>query len=192
MYTSVCMICMILTGLLWSRVMIAARSVRMRVLHKPLADLSIGCFKISTSDVRASDTVPLIDDQAKGWRPWPDDWDNDFWMMNYCMVLVVHFFCPRNSFADSYSSMFHFESLSADSLFFPKLPPELHFAPDFWQFSPIEMVTLRSSLSMENRINPILHSSSLLFFKCTTKTFYLFSSFSWFYFCLSRPFGFST
>ena len=58
MYTSVCMlymICMILTGLLWSRVMIAARSVRMRMLHQPLADLSIGCFEVGTSDVRASD-----------------------------------------------------------------------------------------------------------------------------------------
>ena len=53
--------------------MIVARSVRMRVLHQPLADLSIGCFEVSTSDVIASDVVPLIDDQVKGWRPWPDD-----------------------------------------------------------------------------------------------------------------------
>ena len=49
--------------------MIVARSVRMRVLHQKLADLSIGCFKVGTSDVIASDVVPLIDDQAKGWRP---------------------------------------------------------------------------------------------------------------------------
>ena len=56
-------------GLLWSRVMIAARSVRIRMLHQPLADLSIGCFEVGTSDVRASDVVPLIDDQAKRWRP---------------------------------------------------------------------------------------------------------------------------
>ena len=72
MYTSVCMlcmICMILTGLLWSRVMIAAQSVRMRVLYQTLADLSIGCFKVGTSNVRASDVVPLLDDQAKGWKP---------------------------------------------------------------------------------------------------------------------------
>ena len=48
--------------------MIAAQSVRMRMLHQPIADLSIGCFEVGTSDV-----VPLIDDQAKGWRPWPDD-----------------------------------------------------------------------------------------------------------------------
>ena len=53
--------------------MITARSVRMRVLHQPHADLSIGCFEVGTSDVIASDVVPLIDDQAKGWRPWPDD-----------------------------------------------------------------------------------------------------------------------
>ena len=97
MYTSVCMlcmICMILMGLLWSRVMIATRSVRMRVLHQPLADLSIGCLEISPFDIRASDIVPLIDDQAKGWRLWPDDWDKDSWMMNYCL-LVVHFSAPR-------------------------------------------------------------------------------------------------
>ena len=76
MYASVymlCMICMILTGLPWSRVMITARSVRMRVLHQPLADLSIGCFEVGTFDVIALDVVPLIDDQSKGWRPWPDD-----------------------------------------------------------------------------------------------------------------------
>ena len=63
MYASVCMlcmICMILTGLLWSRVMIAAQSVRMRVLYQLLADWSIGCFEVGTSDVKASDIVPLI------------------------------------------------------------------------------------------------------------------------------------
>ena len=38
-----------------------------------LAYLSIKFLKIGTSDVRASDVVPLIDDQAKGWRPSPDD-----------------------------------------------------------------------------------------------------------------------
>ena len=62
---------MILMGLPWSRIMITARSIRMRVLHQPLADLSIGCFEVGTSSVRASDVVPLLDDQAKGWRPWP-------------------------------------------------------------------------------------------------------------------------
>ena len=49
--------------------MLVARSVRIRVLYQPLADLSIGCFEVSTSNIRASDVVPLIDDQAKGWRP---------------------------------------------------------------------------------------------------------------------------
>ena len=42
-------------GLLWSRVMIVAHSVRMRVLYQPLADWSIECFEVGTSDVRASD-----------------------------------------------------------------------------------------------------------------------------------------
>ena len=67
MYASVCMlcmICMILMALLWSRVILVAQSVLMRVLYV-LAYLSIGCFKVGTSDVRASDVVPLIDDQAK-------------------------------------------------------------------------------------------------------------------------------
>ena len=68
-----CMICMILIGLLCSRVMIASWSVRMRVLHQPLADLSIGCLEVGISDVRALDVVRLVDDQAKEWRPWPDD-----------------------------------------------------------------------------------------------------------------------
>ena len=43
------------------------------MLYQPLADLSIGCLKVGISDVRASDVVPSIDDQAKEWRPWPDD-----------------------------------------------------------------------------------------------------------------------
>ena len=33
----------------------AARSVRMRVLHQPLADLSIGHFEVGTFSVRTSD-----------------------------------------------------------------------------------------------------------------------------------------
>ena len=43
----------------------------MRVLHQLLVDLSIGCLEVGTSDVRASDVVPSVDDQDKGWRPWP-------------------------------------------------------------------------------------------------------------------------
>ena len=49
-------------SLVWNRVMITARSIRMRVLHQPLADLNIGYFKVGTSSVRASDVVPLLDD----------------------------------------------------------------------------------------------------------------------------------
>ena len=58
-----CMICMILTGLLWGEVMIAAQSVRVRVLHQPLADFNIRYFEVGTSSARASDTILLIDDQ---------------------------------------------------------------------------------------------------------------------------------
>ena len=64
----------------------AARSVRMRVLHQPLADLNIGYFEVGTSSVRASDVVPLLDDQAKGWRPWLDE------LLSVARSLL---FCPR-------------------------------------------------------------------------------------------------
>ena len=53
--------------------MIAARSVRVRVLHQPLTDFNIGYFEVGTSSVKASDIVRLVDDQAKEWRPWLDD-----------------------------------------------------------------------------------------------------------------------
>ena len=103
--------------------MITARSVRMRVLHQPLADLSIGYFEVGTSDVRASDVVRLVDNQAKGWRPWLDD---DELLSVACSSL----FCPQNSFVGSYTSLFYLQSLSANCFSF-KLPPELHFAPGF-------------------------------------------------------------
>ena len=43
------------------------------VFHQPFADLSIECLEVGISDVRASDIVRLVDNQAKGWRPWLDD-----------------------------------------------------------------------------------------------------------------------
>ena len=43
------------------------------VLYQQLPNLSFKCFRISTFGARASDVVSLIDDQAKGLRPWPDD-----------------------------------------------------------------------------------------------------------------------
>ena len=101
MYASVCMlcmICMILMDLLCSGVMIAAWSVRIRVLHQPLVDLSIGCLEVGISDVRASDIICLVDDQAKGWRPWLDD---DELLFVACSSL----FCPQNSFAHSHVSV---------------------------------------------------------------------------------------
>ena len=42
---------------------------KMRVLYQPLADLSIGYLEVGISDVRASDVVCLVDDQAKEWKP---------------------------------------------------------------------------------------------------------------------------
>ena len=43
--------------------MIAARGVRMRMLHQPLENLSIGCLEVDTLSARASNTILLIDDQ---------------------------------------------------------------------------------------------------------------------------------
>ena len=86
--------------------------------------MSLGYFEVGTSDVKTSDVIPLIDDQAKGWRPWPDD---DELLSVACSSL---FFCPQNSFASLYPSVFYLQSLSADYFSF-KLPLELHFAPIF-------------------------------------------------------------
>ena len=72
MLTNICMICMILMGLLWSRVYARSSRCENEMLHQSLADLSIGCFEVGTLDVRAFDVVPLIYYQAKGWRPWPE------------------------------------------------------------------------------------------------------------------------
>ena len=95
----------------------------MRVFHQPFANLSIGCLEVGISDVRASDIVRLVDDQAKGWRPWLDD---DELLSVACSSL----FCPQNSFDGFYPSVFYLESLSA-GYFASKLPSELHFAPIF-------------------------------------------------------------
>ena len=64
-----CMICMILTGLPVER----SYDRSSRVFHQPFTNLSIGCLEVGISDVRASDIVRLVDNQAKGWRPWLDD-----------------------------------------------------------------------------------------------------------------------
>ena len=115
-----CMICMILTGLPVER----SYDRSSRVFHQPFAYLSIGCLEVGISDVRASDIVRLVDDQAKGWRPWLDD---DELLSVACSSL---FFCPQNSFAIFYPSVFYLQSLSAD-YFSSKLLLELHFAPIF-------------------------------------------------------------
>ena len=43
--------------------MLVAQGMRMRVLYQSLANLSIGCFEVGVYGARASDTIPLIDDQ---------------------------------------------------------------------------------------------------------------------------------
>ena len=39
-------------SLVWNRVTITARSIRIRVLYQPLADLNIGCLEVGISDAR--------------------------------------------------------------------------------------------------------------------------------------------
>ena len=65
------------------------------VLCQQLADLSLECFKVGTSDARASDTVPTTDDQ------WEDEVHclmTLIWM-NFCLLLVVHFYLPPELFS---------------------------------------------------------------------------------------------
>ena len=195
MYASVCMlcmICMILTGLLWSRVMITTRSVRMMVLYV-LAYLSIGCFKFGTSDVRASHVVPFIDDQAKGWRPWLDDWNNNSWMMNCCLLLVFHFFCPQNSFVDSHVSMawwLRFFSLWVQTHCFLQIARRATLCPHFLiiffhRDSDTKIITIYGEQGK-------FHSSSFFLQVYNQNLLFIIFPFLCLYFCLSCPFGFST
>ena len=57
---------MILMGLLCplrSRVYAHNSEHGNKMLHQPLADLSIGCFEVGVSGARASDIIPLKDNQ---------------------------------------------------------------------------------------------------------------------------------
>ena len=99
MYASVCMlcmICMILTlklmiltlGLLWNYV--CNSECENNVLHQQLPNLSFEYFKIGVSGARASDVVPLIDDQTIGWSPWSDTRAHylllNFYFATACMI----------------------------------------------------------------------------------------------------------
>ena len=48
-------------------------------------NLGLKCFRIGTSGARASDVVPLIDDQTRGWSPWPDIGAHDL-LLNFCFA----------------------------------------------------------------------------------------------------------
>ena len=74
------------------------------MFSQQLAYLSLEYSKVDTSGIEASDTVPLIDNQ------WEDEVHclmTLIWM-NFCLLLVVHFFCPQNSSLDSCIPMFIF------------------------------------------------------------------------------------
>ena len=56
---------------------------------KSEGDSSTTCtryFEVGTSSVKASDIVRLVNDQAKGWRPWLDE------LLSVARSLL---FCPR-------------------------------------------------------------------------------------------------
>ena len=87
------------------------------VLHQQLPNLSLKYFKVGTPGTRASDVVPLLDNQTRGWSPWPDIGAHDlllnFYFATVCMIpdvfICLQFtsFYPQNSFADSHTLVFH-------------------------------------------------------------------------------------
>ena len=144
-----------------------------------------GCFEVGISDVRASDIVRLVDDQAKGWRPWLDD---DELLSVACSSL---FFLPPELFC----YLLPFSVLSSVfecRLFFFQIARRATLCPHFLiiffhRDSDTKIITIYGEQGK-------FHSSSLFFFRCTTKIFYLFFFFFFLclYFCLSCPFRFST
>ena len=70
--------------------MFAARSEN-NVLHQHLPNLSLEYFKIGASSARASDVVPLIDDQITGWSPWPDTGAHDLLLNFYFTTAYLIF-----------------------------------------------------------------------------------------------------
>ena len=57
------------------------------VLYQQLPNLSLEYFKIGTSGARASDVVPLIDNQTRGWSPWPDIGVHDL-LLNFLLYYL--------------------------------------------------------------------------------------------------------
>ena len=121
----------------------------MRVLHQPLADLSLGCLEVGIFNVRASDVIPSIDNQAKGWRPWLDE------LLSVARSLL---FCPRTLlltliFQCSIPSLWvHIHCFAPKCRFifflFSNCPQNYILPPGFWWFSSMELVTLRSSMPL--------------------------------------------
>ena len=59
------------------------------VLHQQLPNLSLKYFKVGTSGARASDVVPLIDNQIKGWSPLLDTRAYDLLLNFFALLLLV-------------------------------------------------------------------------------------------------------
>ena len=126
--------------------------------------MSIGCLEVGISDVRASDIVRLVDDQAKGWRLWLDD---DELLSVACSSLF--FFLPPELFC----YLLPFSVLSSVfecRLFFFQIARRATLCPHF--------LIIFFHRDIDTKIITIygergkFHSSSF-FFRCTTKIFYL-------------------
>ena len=59
------------------------------VLRQQLPNLSLKCFKNGTSGARAFDVVHLIDDQTRGWSPWPDIGAHDL-LLNFLLCYYLY------------------------------------------------------------------------------------------------------
>ena len=56
------------------------------VLHQHLPNLSLEYFKVGTPGARASNVVPLVDHQTRGWSSWPDTRAHD--LLNFLLCYL--------------------------------------------------------------------------------------------------------
>ena len=152
--------------------------------------------------------------KLEGRNPWTDTRAHDLllnFLLCYCLydtwcihILLVYFFLPLEFFClfsnfSVPSSVFECRFIilppSADSLFFPQITPELHFAPYF-------LMIFFHGVGDTKIINFLEPNSCLLFWLNSLMLFWqtscffnqnlFFFFFLCLYFCLSLPFGFST
>ena len=59
------------------------------MLYQQFSNLSLEYFEVGTSGARASDVVHLIDDQTRGWSPWPDTRAHDL-LLNFLLCYYLY------------------------------------------------------------------------------------------------------